>query len=215
MLRRFDPAGALIFSVCGLFCGQSPNPKFQASQKVMKNKVKPPFSTEKSGFRGAAGRIRTADLILTKRPKHILRSTHSSLYVSCNPCAARVFGHVISRLVPFCPLRFYLIPAICWKNVGTQMFRTGLQANQNWSCAAPDHGPYAAQPRPNGQASISQINFSLEKASSAERLTMGPTGRSGPVFSKGEKQQETLCLPDGAASSYMAREERKRTAQNA
>ena len=181
----------------------------------MKNKVKPPFSTEKSGFRGAAGRIRTADLILTKRPKHILRSTHSSLYVSCNPCAARVFGHVISRLVPFCPLRFYLIPAICWKNVGTQMFRTGLQANQNWSCAAPDHGPYAAQPRPNGQASISQINFSLEKASSAERLTMGPTGRSGPVFSKGEKQQETLCLPDGAASSYMAREERKRTAQNA
>ena len=65
MLRRFDPAGALIFSVCGLFCGQSPNPKFQASQKVMKNKVKPPFSTEKSGFRGAAGRIRTADLILT------------------------------------------------------------------------------------------------------------------------------------------------------
>ena len=64
MLRRFDPAGALIFSVCGLFCGQSPNPKFQASQKVMKNKVKPPFSTEKSGFRGAAGRIRTGGLIL-------------------------------------------------------------------------------------------------------------------------------------------------------
>ena len=32
----------------------------------MKNKVKPPFSTEKSGFRGAAGRIRTADLILSK-----------------------------------------------------------------------------------------------------------------------------------------------------
>ena len=124
MLRRFDPAGALIFSVCGLFCGQSPNREFQASQKVMKNKVKPPFSTEKSGFCGAAGRIRTADLILTKRPKHILRSTHSSLYVSCNPCAARVFWHVISWLVPFCPLRFYLIPAGCWKNVGKQMFCT-------------------------------------------------------------------------------------------
>ena len=73
---------------------------------------------------GAAGQIRTADLILTKRPKHILRSTHSSLYVSCNPCAARVFWHVISWLVPFCPLRFYLIPAVCWKNVGKQMFCT-------------------------------------------------------------------------------------------
>ena len=149
-------------------------------------------------------------LILTKRPKHILRSTHSSLYVSCNPCAARVFWHVISWLVPFCPLRFYLIPAICWKNVGTQMFRTGLQANQNWSCAAPDHGPYAAQPRPNGQASISQINFSLEKASSAERLTMGPTGDRDRSFLK-EKNSRKLyaCLTARLLRIWLARSARE------
>lgn len=56
-LRRNNTAGALIFSICGLFCGQSPDCKFQVSQKVKKIKIKPPFLTKKSGFCGAAIRI--------------------------------------------------------------------------------------------------------------------------------------------------------------
>ena len=118
------PSEAHLFPVCGLFCGQRQKLKFKPPEIVAKSKENVRFSSKKRTFCGAAGRIRTADLILTKRPKHILRSTHSSLYVSCNPCAARVFWHVISWLVPFCPLRFYLIPAVCWKNVGKQMFCT-------------------------------------------------------------------------------------------
>ncbi len=76
-LRRYSIAGALIFPVCGLFCGQNSDLKFQASQKVTKSKIKPPFSTEKSGFCGAAGRIRTADLILTKDA--LYRLSYSSI----------------------------------------------------------------------------------------------------------------------------------------
>ena len=50
-LRRDSTAGALIFSVCGLFCGQSHDRKFQASQKVTKSKTKLPFSIEKGSLR--------------------------------------------------------------------------------------------------------------------------------------------------------------------
>lgn len=46
-----------LFSVCGLLCGQAQNAKDQAPKNVRKAKINPPFSTENSGFCGAAIQI--------------------------------------------------------------------------------------------------------------------------------------------------------------
>ena len=47
-------------------CGQTQKRKFELPKIVMNSKEKGRFSAEKRPFSGAAGRIRTADLILTK-----------------------------------------------------------------------------------------------------------------------------------------------------
>ena len=112
------PLEARLFSVCGLLCGQTQKRKFELPKIVTNIKGKDRFSGKKRSFPGAAGRIRTADLILTNTPRLMLRSTHSFPYIPRSPCAARVPGHTISRLVPLCSLRFYPISVICWKNVG-------------------------------------------------------------------------------------------------
>ena len=48
-------SGGLIFSVCGLLCGQSVGHLSLYRSKATKSKEKPPFSNKKGGFRGAAG----------------------------------------------------------------------------------------------------------------------------------------------------------------
>ena len=60
------PLGEPFFSVCGYLCGQTQIQKFKSARKVLKYKKNPAFPTGKTGLSGAAGRIRTADLILTK-----------------------------------------------------------------------------------------------------------------------------------------------------
>lgn len=64
-LRRQNVPKARDFPVCGLFCGQRQKPKFKPAKIVIKSKEKGHFSDEKRSFSGAAGQIRTADLILT------------------------------------------------------------------------------------------------------------------------------------------------------
>ena len=56
------PLSEPFFSVCGCLCGHAQIQKFKSTKKVLKN---PAFPKEKAGLSGAAGRIRTADLILT------------------------------------------------------------------------------------------------------------------------------------------------------
>ena len=53
------------------------NPQFLIAAKVAKSKEKQPISEEISCFLGAAGRIRTADLILTKDA--LYRLSYSSI----------------------------------------------------------------------------------------------------------------------------------------
>jgi len=59
------PLGEPFFSVCGWLCGQIQIQKIKAVKKVLKYKKNPAFPAGKTGLSGAAGRIRTADLILT------------------------------------------------------------------------------------------------------------------------------------------------------
>ena len=58
-------------------CGQTQKRKFELLEIVTNSKRKDHFSTEKWSFRGAAGRIRTADLILTKDA--LYRLSYSSI----------------------------------------------------------------------------------------------------------------------------------------
>ena len=62
------PSEARPFSVCGWLCGQRQKPEFKSSRIVAKAKENIRFSSEKRMFCGADRQIRTADLILTKRP---------------------------------------------------------------------------------------------------------------------------------------------------
>ena len=66
------PLGEPFFSVCGCLCGHTQIQKFKLSEKVLENKKNPAFSKEKAGLSGAAGQIRTADLILTKDALYLL-----------------------------------------------------------------------------------------------------------------------------------------------
>ena len=72
------PLGEPFFSVCGCLCGQIQIQKIKAVKKVLKYKKNPAFPKEKAGLSGAAGRIRTADLILTKDALYLL--SYSSKY---------------------------------------------------------------------------------------------------------------------------------------
>ena len=60
------PLGEPFFSVYGCLCGQTQIQKFKSAEKVLIHKKNPAFPKEKAELYGAAGRIRTADLILTK-----------------------------------------------------------------------------------------------------------------------------------------------------
>ena len=66
-LRGQNAPGGPFFSVCGEIYGQTQKRKFKLPKIVIHSKGKDRFSAEKRSFLGAAGRIRTADLILTKR----------------------------------------------------------------------------------------------------------------------------------------------------
>ena len=66
------PLGEPFFSVCGWLCGQIQIQKFKPAEKVLKHKKNPAFPAGKTGLSGAAGRIRTADLILTKDALYLL-----------------------------------------------------------------------------------------------------------------------------------------------
>ena len=79
-LRGQSALGGRLFPVCGLFCGQRQEPKFKPSKIVAKSKENTHFSREKWVFCGAAGRIRTADLILTKDALYLL--SYSSMYAA-------------------------------------------------------------------------------------------------------------------------------------
>ena len=46
-----------VFSVCGLFCGQSQKQKAKTLENVLKIKENPVLSAEKTGFFGAAIQI--------------------------------------------------------------------------------------------------------------------------------------------------------------
>ena len=70
------PLGEPFFSVCGWLCGQTQIQKSKSAGKVLKYKKNPAFPTGKTGLSGAAGRIRTADLILTNS----LRTSRSLIY---------------------------------------------------------------------------------------------------------------------------------------
>ena len=71
------PPGEPFFSVCGWLCGQTQIQKSKSAGKVLKYKKNPAFPTGKTGLSGAAGRIRTADLILTKDA--LYRLSYSSI----------------------------------------------------------------------------------------------------------------------------------------
>ena len=66
------PLGEPFFPVCGWLCGQIQIQKFKVVEKMLKYKKNPAFPTGKTGLSGAAGRIRTADLILTKDALYLL-----------------------------------------------------------------------------------------------------------------------------------------------
>ena len=74
------PSEARLFPVCGWFCGQRQEPKFKPPKIVAKSTQNARFSREKRVFYGAAGRIRTADLILTKRPRNFVLTIFSALW---------------------------------------------------------------------------------------------------------------------------------------
>ena len=79
------PLEARLFSVCGLLCGQTQKRKFELPKIVTNIKEKDRFSGKKRSFPGAAGRIRTADLILTKDALYLLsyssiHAAHAALY---------------------------------------------------------------------------------------------------------------------------------------
>jgi hypothetical protein len=59
-------------------CGQIQIQKFKPAEKVLKHKKNPAFPAGKTGLSGAAGRIRTADLILTKDALYLL--SYSSIH---------------------------------------------------------------------------------------------------------------------------------------
>ena len=66
------PSEARLFPVCGLFCGQKQKPKLKPAKIVIKSKENTHFLRKKWVFCGAAGQIRTADLILTKDALYLL-----------------------------------------------------------------------------------------------------------------------------------------------
>ena len=72
------PLGEPFFSVYGCLCGQTQIQKFKSAEKVLIHKKNPAFPKEKAELYGAAGRIRTADLILTKDA--LYRLSYSSKY---------------------------------------------------------------------------------------------------------------------------------------
>ena len=79
-------SGTPVYSVCGILCGQLNS----ASSNITKKLIKIPIFRRKWVFFGAAGRIRTADLILTKKPSAVLRNTHSYYIVPRSACPARL-----------------------------------------------------------------------------------------------------------------------------
>ena len=92
------PSEARLFPVCGWFCGQRQEPKFKPPKIVAKNKQNTRFSREKRVFYGAAGRIRTADLILTKRPWNFFLTIFCALWLFPlqATCFPSLFEHRVS-----------------------------------------------------------------------------------------------------------------------
>ena len=73
-------SGTPLCSVCGILCGQQNCTKSYSAKKVVKNKRKHPKSEDFRCYSGAAGRIRTADLILTKDALYLL--SYSSSFIN-------------------------------------------------------------------------------------------------------------------------------------
>ena len=92
------PSEARPFSVCGWLCGQRQKPEFKSSRIVAKAKENIRFSSEKRMFCGADRQIRTADLILTKRPWRFFLTIFSALwpYPLQSACFPPLFDHKVS-----------------------------------------------------------------------------------------------------------------------
>ena len=105
---------ACLFPVCGLFCGQRQKPKFKPVKTVIKSKEKDHFSDEKRSFSGAAGRIRTADLILTKRPRRFFLTIFRALWPY--PLQSASFPSLFEHKVSACSAA--LCGGLCGQTVG-------------------------------------------------------------------------------------------------
>ena len=92
------PSEARPFSVCGWLCGQRQKPEFKSSRIVAKSKENIRFSSEKRMFCGADRQIRTADLILTKRPWNFFLTIFRALwpYPLQSACFPPLFDHKVS-----------------------------------------------------------------------------------------------------------------------
>ena len=94
---HFAPGGPVV-SVCGEMYGQTQKREFESPKIVIHSKGKDRFSAEKRSFFGAAGRIRTADLILTKRPWNFFLTIFRALwpYPLQSACFPPLFDHKVS-----------------------------------------------------------------------------------------------------------------------
>ena len=122
------PSEAHLFPVCGLFCGQRQKLKFKPPEIVAKSKENVRFSSKKRTFCGAAGRIRTADLILTKRPQNFFLTIFVALWPY--PLQTACFPSLFENMVSTCSA------ALCGKLCGQTVVAVGLaiwRFAQMWS----------------------------------------------------------------------------------
>ena len=122
------PLEARLFSVCGLLCGQTQKRKFELPKIVTNIKGKDRFSGKKRSFPGAAGRIRTADLILTKRPQNFFLTIFVALWPY--PLQTACFPSLFENMVSTCSA------ALCGKLCGQTVVAVGLaiwRFAQMWS----------------------------------------------------------------------------------
>ena len=108
------PLEARLFSVCGLLCGQTQKRKFELPKIVTNIKGKDRFSGKKRSFPGAAGRIRTADLILTKRPRRFFLTIFRALWPY--PLQSASFPSLFEHKVSACSAA--LCGGLCGQTVG-------------------------------------------------------------------------------------------------
>ena len=127
-LPRESPPEARLFSVCGWLCGQRQNLKSISPKIVAEDKENARFSDEKRAFCGAAGQIRTADLILTKRPQNFFLTIFVALWPY--PLQTACFPSLFENMVSTCSA------ALCGKLCGQTVVAVGLaiwRFAQMWS----------------------------------------------------------------------------------